>query len=232
MSTNTPDQQITIPVGPDLANNPLAFTDMIADVETRLVLKYTNEADRTARHTAPVEGDVTDLAAENRRDCFEGAVYYSDYTRGLFTKAFRTTDAAPINGSTTLVSDAVLLSALPTAGTFMWEAMFFYDSSQTADFKVAYTWPAGAVASWGMKGLATTATATTGDGQFAVQTASGTATPVGGAAVGTRTICTTYGHIVMGGTAGNLQTQYAQNTSDATNTTVRIGSRLLVWRVA
>lgn len=232
MSTNTPDQQITIPVGTDLADNPLAFTDMIADVETRLVLKYTNEADRTARHTAPVEGDVTDLATENRRDAYDGTVYLSDFTRGLFTKAFRTTDAAAINNSTVLVSDAVLVSALPTAGTFMWEAVFFYDSSQAGDFKVAYTWPAGAVATWGMTGLATAATATTGDGQFAVQTVSGTSTAVGGAAVATRTICTTYGHIVMGGTAGNLQTQYAQQTADATPTTVRIGSRLLVWRVA
>lgn len=231
MSTNTPDQQITRPVGTDLANNPSAFTDMIADVETRLVLKYTTEADRTARHTAPLENDLTGLSTDNRFDVYDGANYISLRTRSAFTTVYRTTDAAAINASTILVSDAVLLSALPTAGTFMWEAVFFYDSSQAADFKVAYTWPAGATATWGMTGLAAAATATTGDGQFAVQTVSGTATPVGGAAVGTRTICTTWGHIVMGGTAGNLQTQYAQNTSDATNTTVRIGTRLTVWRV-
>src|SRR5687767_14729528 len=231
MSTNTPDQQITLPSLTDLADNPLAFTDMIADVETRLVLKYTDEADRAARHTAPVEVDVTDLGSENRRDAYTGSVYISDYTRGLFAKAFRTTDATPINASTTLVSDSVLVVSLPATGTFMWEAVFFYDSSQTADFKVAYTW-GGSTATWGMTGLSTTAVATVGDAQFAVQTVSGTATAVGGAAVGTRTMCTTKGHIVMSGAATTLQTQYAQNTSDATNTTVRTGSRLLVWRVA
>src|SRR3990172_9173986 len=145
MPTNTSDQQITIPIGTDGANNPQAFIDQIADIEGRLVLKYTDEADRAARHAAPVEGDLTGLATENRYDTYDGANYVSTFTRSLFTNVERVTDATTITSGTTgttLVSDPILISALPTAGRFNWEAVIFYDSPTAADFKMAMTWPA------------------------------------------------------------------------------------------
>ena len=77
MSTVTPDQGIVIPIGTDAADNPQAFIDQTAGVESRLVLRYTNLADRTARHTAPVEGQITDLAAESRMDAYDGDGYFS-----------------------------------------------------------------------------------------------------------------------------------------------------------
>lgn len=233
MSTNTPDQQITIPVGGDAANNPLAFTDMIADVETRLVSRYTSEADRTARRPVPVEGELSYLADVNRNEVFNGSVYVSQYTPSLFTAVNRSADAAAIVSSTVLVNDTTLVSALPTAGTFHWESIIFYDSSIVADFKVAYTVPAGALMRWAGQGPSTAiAAGSVGDGQFGSANASGSALAYGGGGVGTVLMLILKGSVTMGGTAGNLQTQYAQNTSDATSTTVRARSRLEVWRVS
>lgn len=228
MSTNTPDQQITIPVGTDGALVPTAFNDFVADVETRLVLKYTDLADRTARHTAPLTGDTTDLAAEARTDTYNGAGYISQAARGLYARRMRTTDAAAIVNNA-LVSDATLTVALDAVGTYTFRGRIYYDASTVADFKLAFTFPAVAAngAKWGLMGRdATTATNITA----AVATASGTAIPAGGNGVGTATFVDFDGFITVTAT-GNLVTQYAQNTTEATNMTVRFGSYLEVMRV-
>jgi hypothetical protein len=79
--------------------------------------------------------------------------------------------------------------------------------------------------------LATSATLTTGDGQYGTSATSGTAIAVGGAGVGTVLMATASGVLTMGGTAGALAVSYAQNSLDATNSTTRAGSRLHVWKV-
>jgi hypothetical protein len=225
MSTVTPDQGIVIPISGDAANNPTAFVDMIAGVESRLVLRYTDLANRTALHTAPVEGQVTDLAAENRMDAYDGASYISLATRGLYARRMRTTDAAAIVNNT-LVSDATLTVPLDVTGLYRFYGRIYYDASTVADFKLAFTFPAVAAsgAKWGLMGRdATTATNITA----AVATASGTAIPAGGNGVGTATFADFDGFINITAT-GSLVTQYAQNTTEATNMTVRFGSWLEV----
>lgn len=233
MSTNTPDQQITLPAGTDLANNPLAFTDMIADVETRLVLKYTNVADRTARHTAPIENDLTGLSTENRYDVYDGVNYVSLEARGYHFYARRTADGTPVNNSTVLVSDPVLTGSLTSGGTYQWEAGIYYDSAAAADIKFAFTTPTFAAGNmrWMGMGLATTATTNEGDVRIATVNASGTATQFGGIGVATIVFARLEGFITATSTA-NLQLQMAQQTADPTNTTIRTGSYLRAWRVS
>lgn len=233
MPTNTPDQQITIPIGTDAANNPQAFIDQIADVETRLVLKYTNVADRTARHTAPQEGDLTGLATENRYDAYDGANYISLASRSYHFYARRTADGTPVNNSTVLVSDPVLTGSLTTGGTYQWEAGIFYDSGTTGDVKFAFTTPTFAAGNmrWMGMGLATTATTNEGDVRIATVNASGTATQFGGIGVGSIIFARLEGFITATSTA-NLQLQMAQNAVEAVNTTIRTGSYLRAWRVA
>lgn len=231
MSTNTPDQQITLPVGTDLADNPQAFTDMIADVETRLVLKYTNVADRTARHTAPAEGDLTGLNSENRYDVFDGSNYVSLAARIDHVFVRRSTDGTPVNASTVLVNDPVLVAAVDSGGTYMWEAWIVYDSSTTADIKFAFTTPTFSSMRWSGMGLANTATTSTGDVKITTVSVSGTSADWGGIGVGTITMAKIEGFIVTTA-AGNIQFQFAQQVSDATNTTIRNGSYLRVRRVA
>lgn len=233
MPSNTTDQQITLPIGADSADNPVAFIDQTADVEPRLVRTYTNEADRTAKMLALVENNISGLAAEDRVEVYNGTNHISLYSRGIFANRFRTVDAAPVNNSTVLVPDAVLVVALPTAGRFQFELVLFYDSSTAADFKVAFTIPAGAVTRWGGVGPSTAVSSGVGTGQFSVAIGSGTTITYGGSGTGTANtlVIPIKGNVLMGGTAGNLQVQYAQQTADPTDTVVRAHSRLHVWRV-
>lgn len=230
MSTVTPDQAIVIPVAGDPANNPTAFTNMIAGVESRLALRYTNLADRAARHPVSVEGQLSDLAAENRMDAYDGAAYISGAVRGLYAQRMRTTNATPINNSTTLVNDAVLTVPLDTTGTYRFRGRIYYDGSTTGDFKLAFTFPtiAASGAKWGLLGReAATQTNITA----AAATASGTAIAAGGNGVGTTTFADFNGFINITAT-GNLTAQYAQNTLDATNLTIQFGSWLEVIRTS
>lgn len=235
MPANTPDQQITYPVGADLANNPQAFLDQLADVETRLVLKYNNVADRTARHTAPQEGDLTSLAVENRYDVYDGANYVSLTGRSDSFLARRITDGivgnGAVNNSTTLTNDPTLTGSLDTGATYMWRSVIFYDSSTTADIKFTFTTPTFSSMRWSGVALATTATTSEGDVKMATQSVSGSATSYGGIGIGTITACTIEGFIVTTA-GGNLQLQFAQQTLELTQTTIRAGSYLRAWRIA
>lgn len=229
MSTVTTDQGIVIPIGTDGADNPQAFIDMIAGVESRLVLRYADLANRIALHTAPVEGQLTDLAAENRMDAYDGATYISAATRGLYARRMRTTNAAPIISSTVLVSDASLTVPLDETGTYRFYGRIYYDASTAGDFKLAFTFPAVAAngAKWGSLGRQA-ATAT--NIEAGVTTVSGTALGAGGNGVGVGTFVDFDGFITITAT-GSLVTQYAQNTSDATNLTIQFGSWLEVAKV-
>lgn len=232
MPTNTPDQQVTVPIGTDAANNPTAFLDQIADVETRLVLKYTNVADRTARHTAPIENDLTGLAAENRYDVYDGANYVSLEARSYHFSVQRITDGTPVNNSTVLVNDTVLVGALSTGASYQWEAGIFYDSGTTGDIKFAFTTPTFAAGNmrWAGMGLATTAATNEGDVRIATVNVSGTATQFGGIGVGSVLFARLEGFITTT-SAANLQLQMAQQAAEAVNTTIRTGSYLRAWRV-
>ena len=226
MPTATTDQGIVIPIGTDGADNPQAFIDQTAGVESRLVLRYTDLANRTALHTAPVEGQITDLAAEDRMDAHDGAAYISLATRALYARRMRTTNAVPIISSTVLVPDATLTVPLDVTGTFRFYGRIYYDASTAGDFKLAFTFPAVAAngAKWGQVGRQA-ATAT--NFEAGVTTASGTALAAGGNGVGVSTFVDFDGFINITAT-GSLVAQYAQNTSDATNLTIQFGSWLEV----
>lgn len=229
MPSDTTDQQITLPVDPDTADNPLAFTNFVADIEQRLVRIYTNEADRTARMLSLAENEISGLASENRIDAYNGTNHVSLWHRGLFAGPFLAADHLLAMSDTALQSVTGLVAAMPTAGTFGFRGVIFYDSSTTADIKFAFQIPAAATLLWNPLGIVTGGT-TTGDGTFATASASDSSISIGGGGVGTVLCCQIEGSYIAGGTAGNLQFRAAQNTSDATQSTIRAGSRLEVWR--
>lgn len=122
-----------------------------------------------------------------------------------------------INTSTTLQDDDALTFAVVANGEYEVEAVVLYNSGATPDFKFAWTAPAGA----------------TIDGHAIVPTASNTST--GAVIVEAVAITTAVGvgapiavwcrfTVVVGGTAGNVTLQWAQNTSDAGNTSVLTNS--------
>lgn len=230
MPAVTPDQGIALPVGTDLASVVAALANTVASIETRLNLRYANAADRLARHPAGIEGECSDLAAENWADSFDGAAWISRTARGYRGMKVRTTDAAAINNSVALVNDATMVVPLLAAGTFIFGGELFYDSSTIADVKLAFTWPGAPTASrWGLMGRNS---GTTTNIDAPVTSVSGTAQALGSLGVGTTTWGKFFGIIVNTGAAGNLQAQYAQNTADPTDLRIRAGSRLWVLQVA
>lgn len=232
MTIPSANQGIPLQQGADPANLPSAQVSWDSVMENRLVQRYLNEGDRTARNPAPNTGEESYLIAEARAERFNGVNWISSTTRNLFQAVRRTTDAAAINNSVALVNDATLTTALPNVtGIYRFRDTIIYSSSQTADYKVAYTFPG--TAWWGGNGIAVGAAGTTGDGQYAVTTVSGTSAPFGGANVGTRLILIVDGEVTLAGVGGNLVLQYAQQTLDATNTIpAYAGSSREVWRVS
>lgn len=233
MAIDTPDQQITIPQGADLADVVAMIANMVADIETRLNLRYASAADRTARHPVGVTGESSDLAAEGWADSFNGTNWISRTARGYRAMKTRVTDAAPINSAGTgvaLQNDAVLVAPIEAAGSFLFGGALFYDSPTAADMKMAFTWPgAPSHVRWGAMGReAATATNIAAP----VTIASGTSQAFGGMGVGTPTWLNYAGFIRNTGAAGNLQLQYAQQVADPGNFTVYAGSNLWVLRVS
>lgn len=229
MPTDTSDQQITMPVDADSADNPVAFVNSVADIEVRLVRRYTDLADRTARMLSLSENAISTLATENRADIYDGANHVSLYTRSLFALAYKPTSQTLTASSTVLADVTSLVVAMPTAGTFSFRGVVYYDASAAADIKLAFTTPAGVTFRWGGAGAATS-TGTTGDGNFATVTGSGTTLAYGAPGVGTVMAVQIEGEYVAGGTAGNLQLQAAQNAADASVTQIIARSRFEVWR--
>lgn len=215
MSTTTPNQGIVIPVGTDPADNPDAFVDMIAGVENRLIQRYTSTADRTARNPTP---------ATNEMSIIDGTTWYERYTG---TKWMPCTPISVVktanqivNNSTVLVNDAMLLVPLPAASTYYeLSALVRYTSSVAADIKFAFTVPAGTTGYIGGPGMTTAAAGQTATSDWEAVTIPAVR-PYGGAGGATFTLTKVRAIVLTAATTGNARLQWAQNTADATNTTV------------
>lgn len=231
MPAVTPDQGLSLPIGPDVADNPVAFTNFVAGVEPRLTRLYTNEADRTARQLVTAENELSGLATENRVEVYNGTTNVSLYARASHTMTRVAVSQVLTASSTVLQPVTNMVAALPAgiAGAiFEWRARLYYEASTTADIKFAWTLPAGASMRWGLNGLGPGGT----NPIYTTITGSGTAISVGALGVGTVLLALVEGELTMGANAGNLELQAAQNTSDASVTTVFDRTFMQVWRLS
>lgn len=236
MPVNSANQGIPEQQGVDPANLPSAQVAWDGVMENRLVQRYTNEADRTARRPAPNENEISMLAAEDRAEVFNSVNWISLFHRSFYAVGRMSADQGLTVSSTVLQNVTQLVASLPTAGLFGFRAVLYFDGPTTGDIRFAFTWPAGVTnAKWSPIGPALAAAASVGDGVFGpVATVSGTAINLGtaGAGLANMSVAVLEGELTMGGTSGNLQLQASQQTADAGTTTVRLGSKLWVWRMA
>ena len=123
-----------------------------------------------------------------------------------------------VNNSTTLQNDDHFVFAVTANSRWVVELHLNMISSAVADFKFDFSVPSG-----GYHGLTLDTSGTT----FWNQAAASTIT----ACAGSQTLAVLRGTIVIGSTAGNVQFRWAQNTAEATNTTVYADSILVAWRV-
>lgn len=137
----------------------------------------------------------------------------------------RKTSDQSVTSSTVLVNDTALLMAVAANEVWRFEMMLFWAAAATADLKWTFTAPAGATYN-----ASTVYPFAAGGGNASIQQVIAAAVDfdleVQDAA---NNLTMFYGLIVNGGTAGNLQFQFAQNASSATPTTVKTHSTL--WAV-
>ena len=142
-----------------------------------------------------------------------------------------------VTSSTTLQNDDHLVLAAVANAVYVF-ALDLYITESTdyvGDSKMSFTCPTGAT--FDMHGAGAHATSFTGgtssDGEWIGKLATSSAGATLAYGVGNvLTAVRVYGRLVMSSTAGNLQLQWAQNTSDGTGTTLKAGSYMMMTRVA
>jgi hypothetical protein len=177
--------------------------------------------------------DVRDLTANtygstgNITSMFTPSALRAVWNRFPPISIVRKTTSQSVNNSTTLVDDNQLQLELANNETVYFEAVIRYSGDSTADIKIAFVAPAGATIRWDNYGSIHVGVGDT-------VTISNTEVSEGGirafgAAAGIRTI-NIRGYVQMGSTSGPLKMQFAQNSADASNTTVFFNSVLKVFR--
>ncbi|MFM9796515.1 hypothetical protein [Streptomyces turgidiscabies] len=159
-------------------------------------------------------------------------------TSGLLTSMLpitaTKTATESVTSSTTLQNDDQLAVPVEANATYEVALLLLHDSDATVagDIKVAWTGPAGATMNWGVHGANTSAGSSTGVTSVNMQTRTIVEFASFGGGDSTGTVALVFGTLVTAGTAGTLQLQWAQETSNAVATNVRAGSRLTLTRTA
>lgn len=130
-----------------------------------------------------------------------------------------------VPSSTVLQDDDELSFSVAANSKWYFELTLFVTTTVLADFKLAMVGPAGATgrvfASWMMNAA--------GDNLSYNEAALGGSISLAAAVATTLMPVRVYGAVTVGGTAGTLKLQWAQDTSDAVATTVGAGSTLSAW---
>ena len=134
-----------------------------------------------------------------------------------------------VTSSTTLVNDTALLAAVAANATYLVYCYLDYEGGTggSSDLKFQWTVPASATMRFTLIGTdasnATLISSTKSDTTVYTLRSAGAATLQAALMVGS---------LVVAGTSGTLQLQWAQNTSSGTATKVHAQSFLSLWRVS
>lgn len=148
--------------------------------------------------------------------------------------AFKTIDEVVTNSSV-FQSDNELFLPVSSGATYILDASLIYTSSLTADMKLGFTVPAGGSLFWTSRSAHQGATIGTGTNtpiDLTMQVQLPNFHTIGGLGVAVTMFSVPIGTLFMAGTAGVLQTQWAQNVAEASDTTIYGGSYIRLTRVA
>jgi hypothetical protein len=176
---------------------------------------------REGKSRATVPGEIVRFISEGSGNWRE----VSTGTTAPLTQAV----AQTVNGSTTLVSSTYLTSAVVANGIYSFEAKILFTSGGTPDFKCGLVGPASAQAFYTVIGDLITvseyATVVRDESMDSPLTTSFDGS-------GTADCCILSGMIIVGSTAGTVAVQFAQATSNASDTQLLAGSTLQITRTA
>lgn len=157
---------------------------------------------------------------------------------GIGARSFvRKTADESLTSNTTLQNDDALTLAVAANATYTFRVwMLAVDATDAnGDIKFGFTFPTGATCHFSGKGPHSLLA---GGGAFGDGEYIGRNTATSGSTIASYGLSTSIvgieltGLLIVGGTAGNLQLQWAQNASDANATTVQAGSFMTLERVA
>lgn len=231
---------ITPPSGvnttPLLVNEPTGFSGNLVDLQVNAVSKFNvNQAGLTAMPGGWSAGSPATTVDASGNLTVNGATLAGSATmkayQGIGGFDFvRKTSNQQVTSSTTLVNDTQLVLTLTANSIYMIDGFVAYDGAFNAgDFKADWSAPAGATIYWAVNGPATG-----GGALYASNTVSiGTVQTAGTYGTGgAQTSLNPKGLVTTAGTGGSLQFRWAQNTSNATATTVYAGSWFRIQRIA
>jgi hypothetical protein len=132
-----------------------------------------------------------------------------------------------VNNSAVLQNDDELVAAVVANATYEVFLRLIVNSGTTPDFKYTFTAPSGATGSAQLYTGSNPDTAASSLQGPASITATGAAS-----GVGADQVILVQGILIVSSTSGNLQFQWAQNTANASNSSVKANSYLLLRRVA
>ena len=191
-----------------------------ANVRDQNVTPFASSSARSSAISSPIDGMLTYRTDGKVFEGYDGAAYVPAARYNQF--ALKTVNET-VSSNTTLQNDDALLWAVAANATYALDLRLLYNSGATGDLKVQFTAPASATMSWGGIWANTSGALTNPSNNNLASVQS-----MGGGGDFSATI---HGTLTTVGTAGTLQLQWAQNTSDATNTTVYAGSWGSIWRV-
>lgn len=146
----------------------------------------------------------------------KAAALQSHADAGHLATTRRSSDAAPINNSTTLVPDDTLVIPVLANRIYAFEILLIFDSAANADLKIGWTVPEDATMLWQSVGA--------GPADALVET---DILNVAGSGVGTAVMIAVRGIIRTAGFAGNVVLTRAQQTAQASDTTVQKDSHVV-----
>lgn len=138
-------------------------------------------------------------------------------------------DQSVASNNTTLVNDNALFVPVVANGTYFWVMLLDYEGNTqgSGDLKFQITLPTGATARYWMGNISTGGASTT-----SFMGSQGASYSAGTGGAGNLRGLLAVGTAIIGGTPGNMQLQWCQNTSNATATIVHAQSALALWRVS
>jgi hypothetical protein len=157
---------------------------------------------------------------------------------GIGAKSFvRKTADESVTSSTTLQNDNELVLAVSASATYVFRVWLLATDATdaTGDIKFGFTFPTGAVCHFSGKGPHTLMASggAFGDAEFIGRNTATSGSTVASYGLSSSVIgIELSGLLIVAGTAGNFQLQWAQNASDGNATTVQAGSYMTLERVA
>jgi hypothetical protein len=204
----------------DLAN--AAIPNAIVDAKGDLIAA--TAADTPARLAVGTNGQV--LTADST--AATGLAWATAASGGATVKSVRKSSNQSVTSSTTLVNDSQLKFAVEANTTYIFNIwLWVYAADGTPDIKLTVTGPSGSTIAYSPSTYYATADGTTALGT--VNVGGGTFSAFVDANERNQLY---FGSISNGATAGDLQFQWAQNTSSGTSTTVKAGSYIYGIKVA